>query len=421
MKTTVSEMRRSNASLIAIVGEGVISRFSFGAINLALPLYARHLGLNLAEIGILLSINTAVALFLKPMCGRAIDRFGKKRSFSASLFLRSLVPLLFSISGTQWMLYGSAGVHGVSKSVRDPSVDALIVEHSRHNNIGSAFAWYSTAKSVSGSVGKGAAGIFLTLTASNFSLLFLLAAMVSASSLLAVMNFVQEERSGNHLRARSDVSPISEDQDKRALLPDGEPKFLNKLLPFLGFGCFVSGVGQMLDVLFPILAVEYGGMTEAQVGILFMVAAGVVLLAGPAWGWLSDHFSRNFVLFSANVNYSLASAVYLVFPVPIGLTVGRLLDDVGKAAFRPTWGALLGEIARVNPKRKGLAVGYMGMGKDAGEIAGPIIASVIWTIWGVPILLGTRIALAIGAEVYSWRMLSKINNLKTNEMVPKDS
>ena len=88
MKTTVAEIRRSNASLIAIVGEGVISRFSFGAINLALPLYARHLGLNLAEIGILLSINTAVALFLKPMCGRAIDRFGKRRSFSASLFLR---------------------------------------------------------------------------------------------------------------------------------------------------------------------------------------------------------------------------------------------------------------------------------------------------------------------------------------------
>ena len=81
----------------------------------------------------------------------------------------------------------------------------------------------------------------------------------------------------------------------------------------------------------------------------------------------------------------------------------------------------MGEIARVNPKRKGLAVGYMGMGRDAGEIAGPIIASVIWTIWGVPILLGTRIALAIGAEVYSWRMLSKINNLKTNGIVPKDS
>jgi MFS family permease len=91
--------------------EGVLSRFSFGAINLALPLYARHLGLGLAEIGLLLSLNSALALALKPASCWAIDHFGQKTSLAASIVLRSLVPFMFAVSGTPGMLYGTAGVH----------------------------------------------------------------------------------------------------------------------------------------------------------------------------------------------------------------------------------------------------------------------------------------------------------------------
>ena len=44
---------RIDGSLLAIVGEGLLSRLSFGLINCALPLYARHLGFSLAEVGML--------------------------------------------------------------------------------------------------------------------------------------------------------------------------------------------------------------------------------------------------------------------------------------------------------------------------------------------------------------------------------
>src|SRR2546429_4579779 len=57
--------RRLNISLIAIVGEGLLSRLSFGLISFTLPLYARHLGLSLTEVGILAALNSAVAVALK--------------------------------------------------------------------------------------------------------------------------------------------------------------------------------------------------------------------------------------------------------------------------------------------------------------------------------------------------------------------
>jgi MFS family permease len=143
----------------------------------------------------LLSINTAVALALKPLISWPIDRFGQKRSFAVGIGMRSLGPLMFALAGAPWMLYGTVGVHGLSKSVRDPSVDSLIVEHSKHNTIGSSFACYPTTKRVSGALGKGAAGIFLTLTASNYFLVFILAGLISASSLVVVARFVCEVQS----------------------------------------------------------------------------------------------------------------------------------------------------------------------------------------------------------------------------------
>jgi len=41
--------RKLNIPLLAIVGEGLLSRLSFGLISFTLPLYARHLGLSLTK------------------------------------------------------------------------------------------------------------------------------------------------------------------------------------------------------------------------------------------------------------------------------------------------------------------------------------------------------------------------------------
>jgi hypothetical protein len=37
-------------------------------------------------------------------------------------------------------------------------------------------------------------------------------------------------------------------------------------------------------------------------------------------------------------------------------------------------------------------MGSLSAGEDAGEIAAPILAGFLWSTWGVPALLGVRIA-----------------------------
>src|SRR5919198_4237386 len=97
--------RPPNLSLIAIVGEGLLSRLSFGLISFSLPLYARHLGLSIEEVGILAALNSAVAVGSKPLLGWTADRFGLKRTYLAAISLRSLVSLSLGFASVPWELF----------------------------------------------------------------------------------------------------------------------------------------------------------------------------------------------------------------------------------------------------------------------------------------------------------------------------
>ena len=262
--------RRPSPSLLAIIGEGLFSRLSFGLISFALPLYARHLGLDLTETGFLISLNLAVALALKPLMGWTADRLGLKPSFMTALGLRSLVSLLLAFAASPWQLYAVRAVHGVSISLRDPSANALLAEHGGKGRIASAFAWYQTAKSVAAALSRGAAGMILTFTGSNYSLVFLAAFALSALPLALVGPFVREERGGDGAGAEASSARLEPGarEGQRSVAAGPRPA----LVPFVGLSFLVSGTGEMLHGLFPILATEYAGLTEAEAGIISMAS-----------------------------------------------------------------------------------------------------------------------------------------------------
>jgi MFS family permease len=381
--------RRPDPSFTAIVAEGFLSRLSFGIVSFVLPLYAyRELGMSLAAVGVLASFNLAVAIALKPTMGALADRAGLKRSFAAAVGIRSVVSALLAFAALPWQLFAIRGLHGVSISLRDPSVNVLIADHGGKKAIASAFAWYQTAKSLAGALGKGAGGLLLGLTASDFSLVFLIAFAVSALPLLVVVRFVREP-----------------DAEAAAVLSSGEPRPAENgsrpaVARFAGLGFLISSTAYMLANLFPIFAVEYAGLTEGQTGAIYMLAASLTL-SGPLFGWLSDNVSRKLVLSVRSAANVASSVIYLVAPNFAGVAAGRALDDMGKAAFRPAWGALMAEVASFDKRRRARAMGWMSSGEDAGEIAGPIVAGLLWSVWGVPVLLGARIALAVVTELYT--------------------
>jgi MFS family permease len=399
----LQRLTRADPALLAIVVEGFLSRLSFGLISFALPLYAyQRFGLSLTAIGVLLSFNLMVAIALKPFMGALADRVGVKPSFTAAIAIRSVVSLLLALATVPWQLFAIRGVHGVSISLRDPAANVLLADAGGKKAVASAFAWYQTAKSVAGAVGKASAGVLLTLTASNFSLVFLIAFALSALPIFVVTRFVQEKRAVDEeqLQEVGEAADLEEERVTASESADVPPAARPAVLPFAGLGFLISGTAYMLANLFPIFAVEYAGLNEAQTGLVYLISIAA-MLCGPVFGWLSDNVSRRLVLSLRGAANVISSVVYLVAPSFAGIAAGRAVDDLGKAAFRPAWGALMAHVAGFDRRHRARTMGSLSAGEDAGEVAGPVLAGFLWSTWGVGALLGVRIGLAALTEVYA--------------------
>ncbi|WP_345507711.1 MFS transporter [Terrabacter aeriphilus] len=391
-------MRRPTAAH-ALVLEGFTSRLSFGLVTFALPLYGRELGMSIAEVGLLASFSVIVSLALKPLAGVVADRIGLKRALLVALGLRSLLCLGYLATSTPLQVFAVRGSHGVSDSLRDPSVHALLAETAPPRKVAGTFAWYQTAKTSAGAIGKSLSGVLL-VAAGGFTWTFVTAFALSLLPLVVVAALVPARRptasptpSGGSLRNGASDRPPAPPSSSPRRQPPGVAAFA-----VLGF--LVSGTSALLTTLFPVIATEYAGLSPAQAGALYLLTP-VLALTGPLWGRLSDRVSRPLVLSFRSAANIGSAAIYLLWPNPAGLWTGKSLDDLGKAAFRPAWGSLMAEVASRTPSRRARTMAYLTAGEDAGDIAAPLVAGLLWTGWGVPALLITRMVAAVVSEGYA--------------------
>src|SRR6266581_7221829 len=171
----------------------------------------------------------------------------------------------------------------------------------------------------------------------------------------------------------------------------------------------------MLRGLLPLLATQYAGLSEAQTGVIYTVSTLVVIFAGPLFGWLSDNVSQRLVLMVRGIANTFSSIVFLASPTLTGITMGKTVDDLGKAAFKPAWGALIADVASLDKNRRARTIGFMCLSEDAGEIAGPVLAGFLWSAWGVPAVLGIRVLLALVTEVYATTLVGFLNTQQRTE------
>jgi MFS family permease len=391
-------------ALLAIIGEGFLSRLSFGVLNVALPLYAvQRLGFSLFEVGILISLNTMVALATKPLMGVLADRFGHKLSLNVAVALRSAVTIVLAVAAAPWQVFGARAIHGLSVALRDPATGALIAEHGGKKQIAQSFAWYQTAKSVAGNGGKALAPLVLLWTSSNFTWVFLVAFALSLAPVVVVALWVRDPE------PEAEVSVVQFDRKEKADKKAAKPAVgRGAIWSFVGLGFMTSATANMLSGLFPVLVVEYAGLPLYVLSILYAIGTAAAFTA-PGFGWLSDNVSNKLVLSLRSVANIGSSFLYMLTPNLAGFVVGKALDDMGKAAFKPAWGAMIAELSDRDKKRRGRMFGYMTSGEDAGEIVAPIVAGFIASVpgLGIPVMLGVRIAVAAVAEIYTVAVTQK--------------
>ena len=390
----LAHLVRTNPTLAAITVEGFLTRFGFGMIGFALPLYAVSLGMSLAEIGVLYAIRTLVTVVFKPLMGWVADRFGSKLTLVIAVAMRCVIGFLFIFSDQPWHLYVLRILHGVMTAARDPSATSLIAENGKQNRMASAFAWYLTARDVGRSLGYGVAGILIALA--SYQVVFSVAFVASCAALFTVKRYVRSDvQRAAHIPKRKDTSV-------KAVVPAEDPPVVIEYRHFIGyasFGMMVTLTSEMMRGLFPVIAVQYAHLTEMQAGITAMASSIAILFAGPFFGWLADNVDRKLSLSFRGIANIFSSLFYLFMPNFPGFLTARVLDDTGKAAFRPAWGSVLAEISAAKPTHRGRIIAVVDSGITLGEMLGPLLAGVLVAAFGVPAMLGVRVLLAVITEI----------------------
>ena len=390
------------APLLALLAEGFLTRLSSGVIGFALPLFAyRKMGLNLTETGVLLAMNQAAEQLVKPLMGWAADRIGLKRAYTLAIAGRSFAALCYALAGSPWQIYSARFLHGIAESLREPSVNALIAENAKAKSVASTFAWYNTAKQTASAIGKTASGLLLALLADNFSAVFFLAFALSILPIIVVALYVREPEVQN--RDSNGAAAVESDSAvKTPAAPANQPSIFS----FAVLGFLISCTAQMIANLFPVLATEYAHLTEAQTGLIYAVTVVVVIVAGPAFGWFSDNVSRKLALTVRGLANTISSALFFFTPTFPGLAAGSVIDAAGKAAFRPAWGSLMARVSGFDRKRRAQVIGHLSLGEGLGEMLGPILGGFLWHTWGLGVMLGVRVALAVIGEIYAIKIAS---------------
>ncbi len=344
-----------------------------------LPLFARQLGADTFEIGIITSLFMMVAGALCVPLGLMSDRLGRKRLILAGLLVSVLTSFVLIYCTSPKQLMGVYLVAGAGIAAFAPTMMSMVSDFTPKTHLGRSYGWYTMALYGGMSMGPAMGGLCGQLL--GFKWVFAISGVVILLMFWPALMFLPQP----HTSARAAVpgrgsgAIFSELLRNRSLLAC----WLVTLSSCFGLGMFITFI--------PLHASDQG-VEVGQIGLIFATQAVVNALCRIPFGYLSDWVSdrKNLVLaglfgysFSiAGLGISTALPMFIASAFLMGISMGVAFTAVG---------ALIAEV--VPADSRGLAMGgyntciYVGimlcaliMGvitRDYGFRAGFLITAVI--------------------------------------------
>jgi serine/threonine-protein kinase len=238
--------------------------------------------------------------------------------------------------------------------------------------------------------------------------IFIVSTILSLASLLLVAIFIKEKK-----KEKKDKKDKKDKPAKTGQLdaPEEQPS----VWAFALLGTALTAPAYMVTgEFFTILAVKLDVTPGALGWIKIFSETLVPLLFGPFFGWLADRIGAGKVIALRSVANLLTSALFWIVPwfagtALLGLVMGiaRAVDEIGKAAFKPTWGAIAAKVSSYNLDSRSKTMGILEGGVDASDLAFPVIAGIMLQYLSLGPLMLVRGLLAIVAEIYGFFLMRK--------------
>lgn len=327
-----------------------------------LPIFAARLGAHWTFLGFIVSVSTITGMVLKPAVGILSDRWGRYWWLLAGTALFAGVPFLYRFIQTSEELFGIRMIHGLATAIYGPVTLAFVAEQAdtkRAEKLG----WFGMARQAGYILGP-AIGGWLLLTMEPVSV-FTLIGLLSCFAFIPVFL----------LKKRHTHTWI------------GRPSFCQQAAQALRAGVSTPSIwlsGALESTLFialyatkaflPVYASSLG-VSIALIGTFFAIQEGTHMVLKPLGGRFGDRFGYIGAVYAGMVLVGIALPLLTFANGMPSLAVIAMIIGTGQAFVFPSTIALVS--TQIDPTYTGAGMGLIGMLKNAGKIAGPILGGIL--------------------------------------------
>ena len=358
-KLRISAARRATLLIFLVCGIGLSSWAPM------VPFAKIKLGLNDADLGVVLLALGAGAILTMPLTGLLINKYGSRAvAIVSALVIASLLPLLL-LAGSPYQLAAALFVFGAGIGSIDVSMNAqaVVVQERHGSHIMSSFHGMFSLGGLMGSIGLGfliKAGLSPTYAA------------VAISALLVFITVTQSR----YLLPHSEEAKMD---GTSFVLPKGP-------VVLLGIMCFILFLaeGSLLDWSAVFLQFSRGfdpsfsGLGYAA----FSVAMAIMRLTGDG---IIHRLGPAKVVFYGTLLAGAGFIVAVTIPSAMAALLGFVMVGLGAANVVPIFFTAAGRIPNVPPSIALSAVTILGY---SGQLAGPALIGVLAEITSLSWALG---------------------------------
>ncbi len=332
-------------------------------LSLAFPFFAIYLhrdrGLPMVTVGAWLSASVFVTAFSQGLGGELSDAVGRRDVMAISLCLRAASILAMAAAiRYDWPFPVLIGLHMLSSFVAhffEPAARSWIADHVEPKARPRAYSVLRTATNVGYSLGPAVGGL---VAGQSYALLFALSAAACAACAAILALTVRD----------NPFAGGDEDFDLGALLRVSEdPRYLRLCL----INLVVSVAMAQLVVPLSVFATSTGGITQAQMGLLFSLNGILVALFQLPASMVMGRHALTASLSAGCLAYAVgfgavgwARGMLPLAAAMVVITVAEVLVPVSSHALA----------ANMSPPRaRGRYLGFFGLSRQMGSALGPVL------------------------------------------------
>jgi len=334
-----------------------------GTLYTVLPTHTAEAGIALSSVGIILSVNRAVRLFLNSPAGLAYDRWPRRRLFVPALFVGALSTAVYAATRGFWPMLVGRLLWGLAWSGIWVGGATVILDVTTSQDRGRWMGLYQTWFFLGAALSAFAGGM-LTDWLGYGTTMWLGAVMTALGGLIALI-LLPETRS---IRPDLDRPPIEAVRPwLRANWGLWIAASLQGINRFVGAGVLAATMGLLVQDRLGSASLTFGvatltGTLNAGKIILSMVAAP---LAGATSDWLGSRWGVTMW----GLAIGIIGMTLVAWGAPTAILTGIALGAVTGGSVQALVTALTGDL--VSQAQRGRAIGLLHTAGDLGSAIGP--------------------------------------------------